>query len=90
MRFTTGETNVDAETGDYIIVPPRAHHTFTNPFDEEAEFLCTFTPAYYVDYFRILDRLTKERGILEEKDVRRAMARFATIQLGTEEAEAML
>lgn len=41
MRFSTPgleghHPDVDAKAGDYVSVPIRAPHTFSNPFDEEA------------------------------------------------------
>lgn len=49
LRFHAldGQT-VDAAVGDTMTVPTRSPHTFSNPFDEEARFLNTFTPAHYV------------------------------------------
>jgi hypothetical protein len=35
-------------------VPARCPHTLSNPFNEEAKFLSTFTPAYYIQYFKLL------------------------------------
>jgi len=46
IRFTTGDKDMDAKTGDYVTVPTKVPHTFANPFDEEARFVNTFTPAY--------------------------------------------
>ena len=45
VRFTTGKTDIDAKAGVYIVVPPRAVHTISNPFGEEAQFFNTFSPA---------------------------------------------
>ena len=36
---------VDAKEGDYVVVPTRAPHTFSNETDEEARFFNTFTPV---------------------------------------------
>jgi hypothetical protein len=70
---------VDAKTGDYMTVPPRAPHTFSNPFDEEAKFFNTFTPAYYINYFKLLSTLG-QKGVPMDPDAnRKAMAYFATI-----------
>jgi mannose-6-phosphate isomerase-like protein (cupin superfamily) len=57
IRFTTDKGDVDTKAGDYVIVPTRSIHTFSNPFEEEAEFFNTFTPAYYVDYLRMLAKV---------------------------------
>lgn len=76
VRFTTGEQHYDAKAGDYIVVPVgrAASHTFSNPFDEEAEFFNSFTPAWYVDYLRLLS----QKGNMSEGEQRNAMAQFAT------------
>jgi len=36
---------IDAKAGDYVVVPIRAPHTFSNPTNEEARFFNTFTPV---------------------------------------------
>jgi mannose-6-phosphate isomerase-like protein (cupin superfamily) len=36
---------VDAKAGDYVVVPTRAPHTFSNETEEEARFFNTFTPV---------------------------------------------
>jgi quercetin dioxygenase-like cupin family protein len=50
VRFHTDKGDHDTAAGDYVVVPPKSIHSFSNPFDEPAEFFNTFTPAYYVDY----------------------------------------
>lgn len=90
VRFSTGDAHYDAKAGDYVVVPPKAVHTWSNPFDEEAEFYNSFTPAYYVDYLRMVAAAVKESGgkpATEEQQVA-AMAQFATFLPGGEiEAE---
>ncbi|KZV92394.1 RmlC-like cupin, partial [Exidia glandulosa HHB12029] len=78
-RFDTGTTHVDATTGDFVTVPPRSMHTFSNPFDEPAEMICTFTPAYYVEYFRLLARAAQSGQRLTPADMTAAMANYATL-----------
>lgn len=79
IRFTTGNVDHDTKTGDYVVVPPKAIHTFSNPFDEEAEFFNSFTPAYYVDYLRAMARLLHAgRFPLSPKEAEDLMAQFAT------------
>lgn len=57
----------------------RAPHTFSNSFDEEAKFLCTFTPAFYINYFRILGEMV-EKGVEMDKEINlEVMARYATL-----------
>jgi len=38
---------VDASAGDYVVVPTRAPHTFSNETGEEARFFNTFTPVSF-------------------------------------------
>jgi oxalate decarboxylase/phosphoglucose isomerase-like protein (cupin superfamily) len=54
------EKIVDAKLGDLVTVPIRAPHTFSNPFDEEAKFVNTYSPAFYINYFRMLGEMISE------------------------------
>jgi oxalate decarboxylase/phosphoglucose isomerase-like protein (cupin superfamily) len=72
------EKTIDAATGDFVTVPIRAPHTFSNPFDEEAKFVNTYTPAFYINYFKMLGELVGEGQMTPEKN-KQAMASFATI-----------
>ena len=82
LRFsTTGHKDakdIDAPAGDYVTVPVRAPHTFANPFDEEAKFFNTFTPAFYVNYFQLLSTLA-DGGPVTPQISKTAMASYATI-----------
>lgn len=70
---------VDAKVGDYMVVPIRAPHTFSNPGDEEAKILFTSTPSFYINYFKLLSQLAKpDQPVPAEVNVQ-AMAMFATI-----------
>lgn len=80
LRFTLGNTYRDAKTGDYVVVPVGAPHTFINASDAPVEFLTTFTPAYYVNYFRELAALSAA-GRLNPKENLSLMLRYATILL---------
>lgn len=76
LTFTHLKTNMTASAGDYVVVPVNAPHTFRNDGDVEVKFFNTFTPSYYVEYFRLLaqapgGRLTPEVAVA-------AMERFAT------------
>jgi mannose-6-phosphate isomerase-like protein (cupin superfamily) len=53
----------DAHVGDYVTVPIRAPHTFSNPTNEEAKFFNTFTPAFYIDYFKILAEIVRNPDV---------------------------
>ena len=70
---------VDARVGDYVTVPIRAPHTFENPFDEEAKFFNTYTPAFYIDYFKILAEMSKSDEKMSKEKNLQVMSRFATM-----------
>lgn len=55
------EGYVDAGVGDYVVVGTRAPHTFSNPTGEEAVFVNTLTPAFYVNYFKMMAEMMKVR-----------------------------
>lgn len=57
VRFAVNDEEHDVKMGEYVVVPTGAPHTFSNPFDEPASFLTTFTPAFYVNYFRELSKI---------------------------------
>ncbi|KAF2622467.1 RmlC-like cupin [Macroventuria anomochaeta] len=69
----------DAHVGDYITVPIRAPHTFSNPTDQEAKFFNTFTPAFYIDYFKILAEVSRSDEKMSKEKNLEVMARFATM-----------
>jgi len=62
-----------------VTVPTRSPHSFSNPFDEEARFFNTFTPAHYVHYFKMMGDWVKDGVKLDVSHVKTAMAYFATI-----------
>jgi mannose-6-phosphate isomerase-like protein (cupin superfamily) len=71
--------HIDAKAGDYVTVPTRSPHTFSNPFDEEAKFFNTFTPAHYINYFKLLHTMSQEGVPMNPEANKKAMAYFATI-----------
>jgi mannose-6-phosphate isomerase-like protein (cupin superfamily) len=77
LRFSTGEGHRDAGVGELMVVPVDAPHTFSNPFDEPAVFFNTFTPAYYVNYFRELSAMLGTGAVTPDK-LLTMMARYAT------------
>ena len=80
IRFTTRNKHQDAKSGDYIVVPPLAPHTFANVSDEEATMYNSFTPAFYVNYFRWQrDEAERNGGVFTKEISAEAMARYATI-----------
>jgi oxalate decarboxylase/phosphoglucose isomerase-like protein (cupin superfamily) len=80
VRFHAADgTHYDAATGDYVTVPIRAPHTFSNPGDVEAKFFNTYTPAFYIGYFKALAKLSAGDGQMSREKNLMVMQRFATI-----------
>ena len=75
MRFhlLNGKT-IDAAQGDYVTVPTRSPHTFSNPYDEEAKFFNTYTPAHYINYFKLLATMSEKGTPMNPESNRKAMA----------------
>ncbi|KAL1963923.1 hypothetical protein VTN77DRAFT_7729 [Rasamsonia byssochlamydoides] len=83
VRFhSPGRPDIDAKAGDMVTVPIRLPHRFSNPFDEEAVFVNTITPGFFVRYFEYLEDLIGEGTELTEEVNRAALLRFATVPLG--------
>jgi hypothetical protein len=80
--FTVGDTQRDAPAGTFVTVPIGTEHTFANPGDEPAIILNTFTPDFYVGYFRDLRDLAGSRETTPEA-IHAVMARYATYPAGT-------
>ncbi|KAJ5669127.1 hypothetical protein N7462_010197 [Penicillium macrosclerotiorum] len=79
VRFhIPGKPDIDAKVGDYVVVPTKSPHTFSNPTEEESAFFNTFTPAFYINYFKLLGELV-EGGSLTKEANEKAMAYYATI-----------
>lgn len=88
LRFhALNGATIDAKQGDYVTVPPRSPHTFSNPYDEEAKFFNTYTPAFYINYFRMLSKMSEEGKPMNPEANRRAMAYFATIGVADDEMQ---
>ncbi len=77
LRFTLGDTLRDAGVGDYVVVPIGAPHTFANVSDAPVAFFSTFTPAFYVNYFRELADLSA-KGAPSSEELLTLMRRYAT------------
>ncbi|OAP58080.1 hypothetical protein AYL99_07170 [Fonsecaea erecta] len=88
LRFhaLNGQT-VDAKLGDYVTVPPRSPHTFSNPYDQEAKFFNTYTPAFYINYFRLLATMNEQGQPMNPEANRKAMGYFATIGVADDEMQ---
>jgi len=77
VHFTVGDANQAARAGDYVVVPVGAPHSFANATDETAVFFNSFTPAYYVNYFRDLAKLSAAGGLSRDR-ILQVMTRYAT------------
>lgn len=83
LRFGSGSDTIDVAAGACVTVPSGTPHTFSNPFDEPATFICTLTPDLYVEYFRDLSRLSSgNNGQIDLADVGRTMAKYFTDVIG--------
>jgi mannose-6-phosphate isomerase-like protein (cupin superfamily) len=79
VRFhLPGSADIDAAEGDFVTVPIRAPHTFSNPFDVEAKFVNTYSPAFYINYFKMLGEMIGDGAMTPQKNLE-AMASFATL-----------
>lgn len=78
LRFNLGDAHQDAGVGDYVVVPVGAPHTFANVSGAPVEFFSTFTPAYYVNYFREIAALSAE-GRPSPEAALAVMLRYATV-----------
>ena len=68
-----------------VTIPIRLPHKFSNPFDEEAVFINTITPGFFVRYFEYLEELIGDGKELTQEDNGAALMRFATVPLDQEE-----
>lgn len=59
----------------------QAPHTFSNATDEEARFINTYTPAFYINYFKMLGEMIEDGGAMTPERNKAAMASFATIPI---------
>jgi len=77
-QFTVGEQTYEAEQGTLVMIPPGAPHTFANVSDGPAVLLNTFTPDFYVQYFRDLRDLAASGEPPGPQVIGQVMARYAT------------
>jgi len=77
-RFTVGTTTYDAPAGTLVMLPPGAPHTFANPTSQVTILLNTFTPDFYVQYFRDLRAMIASGQPLNEEAMVAAMRPYAT------------
>lgn len=84
VRFHSPGQHIDADPGDLITVPIRLPHKFSNPFDEEAVFINTITPGFFVRYFEYLEEMIGDGKTLTREVNMEALKRFATVPLTDE------
>lgn len=65
-----------------MTVPIRAPHTFSNPTNAQAKFFNTYTPAFYIDYFKMMAEMSKADEKMSKEKNLLAMSRFATMPAG--------
>jgi len=81
VRFhCPGRGTIDAGPGDLVTVPPRLPHKFSNPFDEETQFINTITPGFFIRYFEYLEEMIGQGELTPEINIA-ALKRFATVPL---------
>lgn len=68
-------------------MPVRLPHKFSNPFDEEAIFINTATPGFFIRYFELLENMIGEGKVLTPEINAEALKRFATIPVPVEDVE---
>jgi len=80
--FTSRTDKIVAKEGDYVVVPPYSPHTFGNESDEECVLYNTFTPAWYINYFRLMQKMVErtEDRKLTPAIAKEAMLHYATVQ----------
>jgi oxalate decarboxylase/phosphoglucose isomerase-like protein (cupin superfamily) len=61
-----------------VMIPPGAPHTFANASDGPVVLLNTFTPDFYVQYFRDLRDLAASGQPPGPQAIGQLMARYAT------------
>ncbi|KAH7275177.1 hypothetical protein FSOLCH5_006083 [Fusarium solani] len=88
VRFhSPGRPDVDCKAGEMLTIPIRLPHKFSNPFDEEAVFINTATPGFFIRYFEHLEALIGSGKELTPEANIAALRRFATIPLSEEEVK---
>jgi mannose-6-phosphate isomerase-like protein (cupin superfamily) len=67
LQVLAGDHVTTAETGDFLVVPPRMPHAFGAAPGASADLLIVITPGVErFDYFRLLDRVGKGRATPQE------------------------
>lgn len=77
-QFGSGDDVYEAPADTLVMVPTGVPHRFANPADVPLVMLSTFTPAFYVNYFREVATVIAERGSITPAAVADLMARYTT------------
>jgi quercetin dioxygenase-like cupin family protein len=78
LEFLVGKRTMRASTGTFVMVPIGALHTFSNPTEETARFLNTFTPSRYIHYFEEYSQLLQKDIPPTQQQLKDLMARYNT------------
>jgi len=77
-RFTSGDDVYDAPAGSLVVIPPGIPHTFENPGDKPITMLSTFSPSFYVQYFRDMAEMIASGRPVTPESTGEIMARYTT------------
>lgn len=72
-----------------LTIPIRLPHKFSNPFGEEAVFINTATPGFFIRYFEYLEQLVGNGNELTPEANKAALLRFATVPISDEDVRRM-
>jgi mannose-6-phosphate isomerase-like protein (cupin superfamily) len=78
LEFVVGTETVRAGQGAFVMVPIGVAHTFSNPTERPARFLCTFTPQRYLSYFEESSQLLQATASPGRQQIAELMARYDT------------
>ncbi len=78
LEFVVGTQTVRAGQGAFVMVPTGVAHTFSNPTERPARFLCTFTPQRYLSYFEEVSQLSQATASPGRQQIAELMARYDT------------
>jgi mannose-6-phosphate isomerase-like protein (cupin superfamily) len=78
LEMVVGTETVRAGPGTFLMVPIGVPHTFRNPTEQPARFLCTFTPRRYLDYFEEMSQLLQAAASPSRQQRAELMARYDT------------
>jgi hypothetical protein len=79
-----GQPDIDVGPFDLVTIPLRLPYRFSNPFGEEVLFINTFTPSFFVEYFRILQKIMAGDS---HEDMDALLRRFATVPMSPKMVE---